>query len=316
MIVRFAWLMVLLLVLSSVAAVSAQDDPGAEPVSEEPQLQAEDQAPADADQAGQAEEPQPSAELPMTLIPLQRNLRFTIRPTILGLIPPDSAENYGEGLIRVTEITGRRIELHYEIKEEIEKERGGEQLFELQEAPMELRTEFLTRIRRGDITIADTAKGQRISCPLFWGEGDFSASDYGLLWIPPALLSELSSSGSCDWDLQCIANTDAAVASQIEELISSHRRVSGVAEDLQTRLELIEGEGRYIVPVNGAMSQLRALHARDSLGMAEYWFLNDPDNPLLLKMSFIASPGASPASEGMTRQMLSGTGFAITSINF
>jgi hypothetical protein len=304
----------LLMCLCCTAPLFAEEEPVPEPVAGE--LQTEQQDAVESELAGEEPRSQPSAELPVARIPLQRNLRFTIRPTILGLIPPDSAENYGEGLIRVTSATGRQLELHYEIKEEIEKERGGEQLFELQEAPLELRTEFLTRIRRGDIKIASIASGMRIACPLFWGEGDFSVSDYGLLWIPDGLLAELSSSGGCDWDLQCTANTDATVASQVEALIETHRKLSGAAADEPARLELIEAEGRYIVPVNGAMSQLRAVHARDSLGMAEYWFLNDPDNPLLLKMSFIASPDASPASEGMTRQMLAGTGFAITSINY
>ena len=70
------------------------------------------------------------------------------------------------------------------------------------------------------------------------------------------------------------------------------------------------------MPVNGAMSQLAAVHARDSWGVAEYWFLDDPDNPLLLKMSFIASPDASPAEEGIIRQLQAGIGFAITSLNY
>ena len=285
------------------AAAAEPDEPVA-PIaagSEEPE------APAEADIP---------AEMPLVSIPLQRNLRFTLRPTILGLIPPDSAENYGEGLVRVTALSGRRVELHYEIKEEIEKERGGDQLFELQEAPVELRTEFLTRFRRGDIVVTDMTEGQRISCPLFWGEGDMTAADYGLLWINPDLLAQLSSAGSCVWDVNCAANTDEEMARQLGDLIAAHRKVAGVAADASVQLELIEAEGRYIVPVNGEMSQLAAVHARDSLGMAEYWFLADPANPLLLKMSFIASPDASPDRDGMTRQMLVGTGFAITSINF
>ncbi len=273
-------------------------------------------AEAAAEEAPAAAERTTPPELPLATIPLQENLRFTVRPTILGLIPPDSAEDYGEGLIRVSGLDGRRVELHYEIKEEIEKERGGDELFELQEAPVELRTEFLTRIRRGDIVVSDITQGRRIACPLFWETGDIQARDYGLLWIAPPLLSALKQSGGCDWELQCAADPDAQIGQDLDQLIESRRRGSGLPEDAQPRLELIEEHGRYLVPVNGAMSQLEAVHVRDSYGMAEYWFLDDPDNPLLLKMSFIAIPEASPSEGGIARQLQAGIGFAVTSINF
>lgn len=288
-------------------AVSAQQEP---PAGDEPPATEEQASP---EEAG---EPASRPEMPLAAIPLQRNLRFTVRPTILGLIPPDSADNYGEGLVRVSAHTGRRVELHYEIKEEIEKERGGDELFELNEAPIEMRTEFLTRIRRGDITVPDMQAGQRIASPLFWGDGDFSAEGYGLLWLSPGTLEELATQGSVPWDPQCAADPQSDMGRELATLIEARRRASGQPGEEQPRLELVQADGRYIVPVNGEMSQLEAVQARDSFGLAEYWFLNDPGNPLLLKMSFIASPDASPSPGGIERQLQTGVGFAITSINY
>lgn len=283
-----------------------------DPVSEDPApAQQEPAAEETADKA-----PKLPPELPLATIPLRENLRFTLRPTILGLIPPDSAEDYGEGLVRVSERSGNRITLHYEIKEEIEKQRGGDEMYELQEAPIETRTEYLTRFRRGDAVVDNYQSGRRIACPLFWQDGDFRASDYGLMWIPAGLLETLKDEGSCDWQMDFTTGAKSDMASELEQLVEARRKGNGIADGTAARLELIREEGRYIVPVNGAMSQLAAVHARDSWGVAEYWFLDDPDNPLLLKMSFIASPDASPAEEGIIRQLQAGIGFAITSLNY
>ncbi|MEZ5336736.1 MAG: hypothetical protein R3F46_00595 [bacterium] len=304
-----AALLCLLLILPGLTA--AQDDPANDP--DTPVSQPAD----DAESTQQEERASVGAPaLPLASIPLQENLRFTVRPTILGLIPPDSAEDYGEGLIRVSQRQGRQLTLHYEIKEEIEKERGGAETFELQEAPAEMRTEFLTRFRRGDAVVEDFSSGRRIASPLFWEDGDFRARDYGLLWVEYGLLAELKENGSAAWDLHCTTSAESERAAELNDLMDSRRRAQGLADGAEPRLELLEAQGRYIVPVNGEMSQLAAVHARDSFGVAEYWFLDDPDNPLLLKMSFIASPDASPNQAGILRQLLAGVGFAVTSINY
>ena len=130
------------------------------------------------------------------------------------------------------------------------------------------------------------------------------------------LLAELKENGSTAWDLNCTTSADSERAGELSNLMDSRRRAQGLDDGAVPSLELLEAEGRYIVPVNGEMSQLAAVHARDSFGVAEYWFLDDPDNPLLLKMSFIAAPDASPTQEGILRQLLAGVGFAVTSINY
>ena len=66
--------------------------------------------------------PRQAAAHTMPTIPLSTKLRFVIRPTLLGLVPPDDPQDFGEVLVRVVSITGDVLGLRYEIKERVQKE--------------------------------------------------------------------------------------------------------------------------------------------------------------------------------------------------
>jgi hypothetical protein len=234
-------------------------------------------------------------------IPLVRHLRLVIRPTILGLVPPDNTQHLGEVFVRVTEILpGLKLTARYEIKEQGLWDKPGE---EGEEPPK--RQKPAVRFRRGFFTARSTAASPAVLPPLLWGDGDF-ASDGGVLWLPRAVFDELKTGGGVDWDP---AFGDAALAEELQRLYPPQEQEDG-AEAPAVRLELTSRSVQYPVDVNGERTRLMALAATDSLGASEYIILDDPDNPLLLKLSY---SGEDTAGGGLLE---SGAGYAVVSIDF
>ena len=130
-----------------------------------------------------------------------------------------------------------------------------------------MRTELLTRIRRGDVSIADYSKGGRIASPVFWGDGSFSVKDHGMLWLSANELAQLQQSGRTGWNPEFHENIDNELADELETVIETRKRAT--AGNTAVTLEMISDRASYIVPVNGEMSALPALQVRDSIGLAE-----------------------------------------------
>ena len=218
-------------------------------------------------------------------IELQRNLRLVIRPTLLGLVPPEDDEGYGLAFIRITNAARDDLALHYEIKELVDSAEG--QAREWWQAPPE-DAEPMTRIRRGEIKVEGLAEARMMLSPLLWPDGGFN-TDSSLLWVSQACYRELSAGGSTLFEGHCAAQAPEALAELEAGLLAERRESAELAEQVPLRLELIRRAG-YPVQVNGARLRLPAILARDSAGLAEYWILDDADNPLVLKLSYL--PGA------------------------
>jgi hypothetical protein len=232
-----------------------------------------------------AEEGSEAAAPPAPAIVLARNLRLVIRPTLLGLVPPEDAEGYGQAFIRITDATPAGLSLHYEIKELVDS--AGGQASEWWQAPPE-KAEPLTRIRRGEVTVAGLADARAMLSPLLWPDGGF-ATQSSLLWLSQECYRELAGGGAAQFDGHCAAEAPAALAALQASLLAERRGQAGLAESDPLRLELVRRAG-YPCQVNGVRLRLPALLARDSAGLAEYWILDDEANPLVLKLSYL--PGA------------------------
>lgn len=262
-------------------------------------------------------------------IPLRGDLRMLIRPTILGLVPNPDPDGFGEMFARVLAVEGGRARLYFEVKELVEN-RGPQTSWlaslrdsqqreaskaanvtgsdtgvpdpsaagaQSSSAPVEALAEDdngraldlsdfgrliqQTRIRRGEINFGGLDSSARSAPPLFWGDGPWQAQGSGL-WVSRGVYQKLKSSGQADWDL----SFEMASVRQQE---NSETPATGPAQ-----LVVIGAQARYPCVVNGARVMLPALHCHDSLGMAEYWVLDDPENPLLLKLSFLPPEGLKP----------------------
>lgn len=242
-------------------------------------------------------------------IPLSTRLRCIIRPTLLGLVPPDDPEDYGEVLVRVVAIDGQKLSLHYEIKERVDKQvpllpqAAGVQAQPEPEqrprllpqrsrrepaesaAPEQMKTVAATRIRRGEIAAQRQDGVHRVDSPLFWGDGDWQ-TDSGLLWLSPAAYAELKAAGGTAWDPASLQWEASPELAELEQLIAARRAANNLAPDDPARLELASA-ARYPCIVNGMRADLPALLCRDSLGLAQCWILDDADNPMLLKLTYL-----------------------------
>jgi hypothetical protein len=282
----------------------------------------------------------PLATEPAPKIPLVRDMRMVIRPTILGLVPHENAEGYGDLFARVLGHGNGVVRVYFEVKELLDKAprpdaeapetpllsgdsrrpelliRSAEEIAEsleekgqvlgpdaaptsdaapghagmvpanvpgrdeilgpeesLDDAPSERPISLIdygrlaqrTRIRRGELAFSGLLGSSQLTPPLFW-DSPFTGDSGAGLWVSQHVLNQLRNNGRSSGGLKLVLGDTSLTSLELE--------VSNAA-------------ARYPVVVNGARTDLPALRCRDSHGLAEYWILDDLDNPLLLKLSFI-----------------------------
>ena len=132
----------------------------------------------------------------------------------------------------------------------------------------------------------------RIENPLFWGDGDWQVSSR-LLWLSREAYTSLRTTSRCAWDPTPLEAPGGQGASPLSEALK--QLLGAAAQPSAPPLELLlTGYGTsYPAYVNGQRTSLPCLTARDSLGLCNYWILDQEDNPLVLKASFADS--ADPA---------------------
>lgn len=261
---------------------------------------AQDAATPEADAPAEAPEAEPAQE-PVT-IPLDGTLRFIIQPTILGLVPPRGPAGYGEVFVRIVAAGPGEVAVHYEIKEEVPLPEGEEA------TPGR---HSMTRIRRGEITATGIRRSPAILPPLYWGDGNLDTAS-ALLWLSAESFAALSEEGSCPLDLLNCGPVDSAAAAELTAAAQELIEAAELGEGAVFTLDLLE-PGMYPCVVNGERVRLSALHARDSLGLAEYWLLDDPGNPLVLKLTYTMGDAGQDGGMSFVQK---GGGYAITSIDF
>jgi hypothetical protein len=163
--------------------------------------------------------------------------------------------------------------VHYEIKEQHEQRVGS-------------RPVDVTAIRRGEVSIA--AKEPQLQPPLLWTTGDWSTAS-GLLWLQPATYMQLKAAGSTSFDLNLPTGAgNKTLAEALNTIVAERRAAYGLQEGMPTQLVVQDWRASYPAYVNGRRADLPAVRCTDSVRLAMYWILDDADNPLLLKMSYIA----------------------------
>lgn len=241
---------------------------------------------------------QEDSEQDEIVIPLERNTRFYIRPTLLGLVPPGDPTGYGGVFARITAVDGDGLSLHYEIKEAVLGDDSDEQ----------------TRIRRGEIEVTGLSSGDAFIPPLFWPDGDWD-TDSGLLWLPRGSFDALSEDGSCTWrfSLEGLPSTPAIeeVQARLQQLRAGDDALTLVAK----------GErAAYPCRINGERASLPAIRAEDSRGLMACWILDDAGNPMILKLSFLPPDGDELPPTTTVGEPLgviaAGSGYAMVDIDF
>ncbi|MCH7472007.1 hypothetical protein IIA79_03540 [bacterium] len=276
------------------------------------------------------------------VIPLDTRLRFIIRPTLLGLVPLTDPEGYGEAFVRVTDVGEDSLTVHYEIKEEVQgaaRAESGAGTLLAEPAAGTLSAEPgagtsneaggvrgaggqplvkdgpTTRIRRGNITVHGLNDSAQIISPLFWGDGDWE-TDSGLLWLSRKAMGELHEHGITRWSLESTGDPGEEPAGSAAEGVAGLLAEHGLEAGDELALVMQDGPAAYPCYVNGKRVDLWAIRAADSAGLADYWILDDPGNPLVLKMSYKPAPLADPSGLEAEDMFAAGGGFAITEINF
>ena len=243
-------------------------------------------------------------------IQLTDTLRFVVRPTIFGLVPPTDAANFGEVFIRVREVDENgSLGLYYEIKEEVPRIRSENESSRRKLKPK-------TTIRRGFIAARRRSQENYIIAPLFWENGDFDTSS-GLLWLTRQQFISLKLTSETAWDIAATngmsENTKADYELALSKLNHSGPGTQGAS---RTVLQIVEDSASYPVVVNGARVRLPAIKATDSLGLAEYWILDNPDNPLVLKLTYISGWATGGTGGAQGYNVFNGGGFAVVEIDF
>lgn len=204
-------------------------------------------------------------------IPLKQNLRFTVRPTLLGLVPPGDPLGYGECFVRV--LSADPLLVHYEIKEQHTEPVGTS------------RSQDVTTIRRGEIGVMRTEP--KLDPPVLWRNGSWQASG-GLLWLRQQDFAELKEGGRTLLDLRIAPRDGDPLSSALSRLIAQRREQYGLSANDLTGLVVQDWQASYPAYVNGRRADLPAIRCTDSVRLAMYWILDDAENPLLLKMTYIA----------------------------
>jgi hypothetical protein len=271
--------------------------------------------------AAEEANPDASAQSPKTAevkpappkIELKTGLRLVVRPTILGLVPLRDPENFGEALVRVRGFADKTLLLHYEIKEQLDAASASsttafrEDLHET------------TVIRRGDIGVNGIESAAGFCCPLFWDDGSW-LSDGSLLWLSRASFAELSDKGVTAWNSGCPAETSAPTA--FSEYVAALRSAAQLPAGAPIELRVGKWDSSCPAVVNGERMILPCIYAVDNIGLAEYWILDDPANPLIMKMSYLpaavgsVTPKAAGTALNFGDMAQSGAGYAITEISF
>jgi hypothetical protein len=267
-------------------------------------------------QAPATEQAQPAAPKPPPVpprIPLQRNLRFVVRPTLLGLVPPPDPLNFGEAFVRVLAADREHIWLRYQMKEQLQRDPASGEIYLLDSAPVAQRVELTTRIRRGDLQVQRQGPPGLLP-PMLWPDGAWT-SVAGLLWLDGATYSALADGGEPAWDI-ALPGDGVPLAGQLAPLLEQRRLAAGLAPDEPLTLRVLEARTTYRCLVNGAAVDLPALRCVDSMLLGEYWVLADAENPLLLKLSYLPLQEADPAATGWAAMFNAGGGCAITQIDF
>jgi hypothetical protein len=240
--------------------------------------------------------PPPKAIAPP--IVLAPGLRFVVRPTLLGLVPPEDESGYGDCYVRVITAPGPAgpgMRLFYEVKERID-DSGLPRANQLNGVTD-------TQIRRGDIYIADLTLAERLLTPLDWANGSFNTKT-GLLWLSSGAYDALLKEGSIPWSNMSEGSSQDAAAHSSAQSDGAGSASPVNSEGLTpTRLLVVDAKALYPCRVNGAMVDLPAMRLVDSEGKVDYWLLAEANNPLILKVSPRPAPlPPAPSAEASGRQ--------------
>ena len=271
---------------------------------------AEEAKPAESKPAAATEKPAPPK------IELATGIRFVVRPTILGLVPLRDPGNYGEALVRVRGYSEATLLLHYEIRELLAPASAGSPPAN---AAFRDQSRDMMVIRRGDIGVNGLENSASFSCPLFWGNGSW-LTEGSLLWLSRQTFKTLGDTGSAQWNAGF--GLETAAPSGFQQYVDELRLAAGLGATAPIELRLAKWDSGCPCVVNGERVILPCIYAVDNIGLAEYWILDNADNPLIMKMSYLPRKGFALQGNAAGEELnfgevaQSGGGYAITEINF
>jgi hypothetical protein len=199
------------------------------------------------------------------------------------------------------------------MKEQLERDPASGDVWLLDSAPPGSRVERFTRIRRGDISTTRQSPAG-LQPPMLWPAGSW-ASALPLLWLDSRSFAQLRSGQSAALSLE-LDHPGLPQREELTRLQGERRSAAGLSPGAPLELRLLEAGQSYRCIVNGEAVSLPALRAVDSMLLAEYWFLDDPANPLLLKLSYLPLQEPQLDARGWSAMINAGGGCAVTRIDF
>lgn len=238
--------------------------------------------------------------------------QIEIRQTYLGMGAKQAEElsngdKTGVRIITVERFApGNYANLNWSLSQEVEtqasiKARNAYEAGETDVKP-EPETERLTVV--GSLKNIDLKNSHKLFLPAYWPTDQAEISGHSAIWVSADVLEELQKTknstiyfGILDSALFGAMNTAKEFADSIQAL-----RQDASEASVKTELDLVKAEdpSDWELMVNGEKVKVQVIKANNWFG--EIVVLNNPQNPLILKMTF------NPISAGAL-DLFSGTGF-------
>ncbi len=202
-------------------------------------------------------------------IPAQPGLRFTVRPSVLGVTGSvDQLLGLEERTLHVT-------------------------LGEAAAARRSLVWEGASASGTLDVSASDDV--QSMLLPAFWTAGMQTASNSSGLWLSRSAYDALSASGTAEWKIGLADRTLTVAASALKSFndlaFRFFRSATAVPEISPFTLKETGTSETFPLTVDGRLLLLRTITASNWL--ADFVVLDNPENPLILKVA--VHPAAEPA---------------------
>ncbi len=167
----------------------------------------------------------------------------------------------------------------------------------------------------GTIAIDSYATADAMLLPVFWQEGDVKASRNGGLWLSRAAYDDLAAGRDIEWKVGLADNALSSASTAVKTFNALSFRIFGSATAVPELSPFtVKKTGRsdaYPLTVDGKIVLLKVVQA--SGWFADLVILDDPENPLILKVA--VHPVAEPALKALESARIpwDGLGYEITS---
>ncbi|MBD3281881.1 hypothetical protein GF391_03995 [Candidatus Uhrbacteria bacterium] len=210
-----------------------------------------------------------------------------------------------------------KLSQNVETKESISaRERYREQIAAGEEADEpEIETERLTVI--GNLKDINLKGSHKLFLPAYWPTGEAAVPDLSAIWVSQDVYEEITGTknstiyfGIMDSALYGAMSAADSFFSAIEALSSD---ASSIADRIDADLTSAEEPSTQMLMVNGQEVEVQVIKVRNWFG--EITVLDNPQNPLILKMAFSTEGKEALKNSGQADFLKSLIGYEVTQLN-